>query len=138
LTQKIVEQATRRGVGAGTGMLGGSLLGDVTMGIPAAVALESGLAYLGKSGTSNLDRVTDVIGSAPYRDLVNEAARGGNMTRAINRLANSKPFGLFARGLGLNTQEARRAWISSALAVGATGQVEGEPEQAGPQAITVQ
>ena len=138
LTQKIVEQATRRGVGAGTGMLGGSLLGDVTLGIPAAVALESGLAYLGKGGASNLDRVSDVIGSAAYRDLVNEAARGGNMTRAINRLANSKPFGLFSRSLGLNTQEARRAWISSALAVGATGQVGGEPAQADSQAITVQ
>lgn len=138
LTQKIVEQATRRGVGAGTGMLGGTLLGDVTMGIPAAVALESGLAYLGRGGASNLDRVSEVIGSAAYRDLVNEAARGGNMTRAINRLANSRPFGLFARGLGLNTQDARRAWIRSALAVGATEQVGGEPAQADSQAIVVE
>ena len=138
LTQRIVEQATRRGVGAGTGMLGGTLLGDVTMGIPAAVALESALAYLGRGGASNLDRVSDVIGSAAYRDLVNEAGRGGNMTRAINRLANSRPFGLFARGLGLNTQDARRAWIRSALAVGATQQVGGEPAQADSQAIMVE
>ena|GEM_PF-4148018 len=132
LTQKIVEQATRRGVGAGTGMLGGTLLGDVTMGIPAAVALESGLAYLGRGGASNLDRVSQVIGSAPYRDLVAEAGRGNVTTRAINRLANSRPFGLMARGMGLNTQEARRSWIRSALAVGATEQVGGTPAEAGP------
>ena len=138
LTQKIVEQATRRGVGASVGMAGGTLTGDLMYGVPAAAVMESVMAYLGRGGASNLDRVSDVIGSAPYRDLVNEAARGGNMTRAINRLANSKPFGLFARSLGLNTQEARRAWISSALAAGATRQAEGEPEQAGPQAITVQ
>lgn len=138
LTQRIVEQATRRGIGAGTGMLGGTLLGDVTMGIPAAVALEAGLAYLGRGSASNLDRVSEVIGSAAYRDLVNEAGRGGNMTRAINRLANSRPFGLFARGLGLNTQDARRAWIRSALAVGATEQVGGEPAQADSQAIMVE
>lgn len=137
LTQKIVEQATRRGVGAGTGMLGGTLLGDVTMGIPAAVALEAGLAYLGRGGASNLDRVSEVIGSAAYRDLVNEAGRGGNMTRAINRLANSRPFGLFARGLGLNTQDARRAWIRSALTTGTVSNMGGGQEQTGPQPIMV-
>lgn len=129
LTQKIVEQATRRGVGAASGM-GGTLIagGDLMIGLPLAAAMESAMAYLGRSGASNLDRVSDVIGSAAYRDLVNEAGRGGNMTRAINRLANSRPFGLFARSLGLDTQDARRAWIRSALAVATVA----APEQSEP------
>ena len=64
LTQKIVEQATRRGVGAASGM-GGTIIagGDVITGALAGGAMESGLAYLGRGGASNLDRVSDVIGS---------------------------------------------------------------------------
>jgi len=136
LTGAMMDAAARRGVGsAATGT--GALLGGPA-GAAAGFALDQALARLTRGSASNLDRVSEVIGSAAYRDLVNEAGRGGNMTRAINRLANSKPFGLFARGLGLNTQEARRAWISSALAVGATQQVGGEPAQADSQAIMVE
>ena len=137
LTQKIVEQATRRGVGAMVGGVGGTAMADVTLGVPLAVAMETGLAALSRGSSSNLDRVSEVIGSTAYRDLVNEAARGGNMTRAINRLANSRPFGLFARSMGLDTQEARRAWIRSALTTGTVSGVGGGQEQTGPQTIIV-
>lgn len=138
LTQRIIDQATTRGVGAMVGGVGGTAMGDITLGVPLAVGMEAGLAALSRGSASNLDRVNSLIGSAPYREVVDAAASGADPTRAINRLANSRAFANFTRGMGLNTQDARRAWIRSALTSGAVGAVNAEPAQSGPQPIAVQ
>jgi len=129
LTQRIIEQATRRGVGAAIGGVGGTAMGDIALGVPMAVGLETALAALSRGATSNLDRVNSLIGSTAYRDVVEAAASGVDSTRAINRLANSPEFSRFARGMGLDTQEGRRAWIRSALTSGTVAGTERGPER---------
>lgn len=129
LTQRIIEQATRRGVGAAIGGVGGTAMGDIALGVPMAVGLETALAALSRGATSNLDRVNSLIGSTAYRDVVEAAASGVDSTRAINRLANSPEFSRFARGMGLDTQEGRRAWIRSALTSGTVTGTERGPER---------
>jgi hypothetical protein len=136
LTQRIVEQATRRGVGAAVGGVGGTAMGDIALGVPMAVGLETALAALSRGTASNLDRVNSLIGSTAYREVVDAAASGADPTRAVNRLANSRSFINFTRGMGLDTQEARRAWIQASLASGSAAATAGQSDQTDIQPAT--
>jgi len=136
LTQRIVDQATTRGVGATIGAVGGTAFGDIVLGTSLAVGLEAGLAALSRGSASNLDRVSNLIGSAPYRDLIDVAASGGDTTRAINRLSISKQFRDFAKTAGITGNP--KDWLRSALAPAAVTQGEqSEPMATRPGAPMV-
>lgn len=130
LTQKVIDRATTRGLGAIVGGVGGTAIGDVMVGAPLAVALEAGLSALSRGPATNLDRVSNLVGSAPYRELVDTIVSGGNTDKAINRVAGSRPFIDYIKSIGVEAKEGKN-WLRSAMTVGPVSGVtrQGESQQ---------
>jgi len=117
LVGKVLENGAARVVAQAGAAAGGSTFGPLGS-AAAAGGLEGLISRIANGSTSRLDRVSNLIGSAPFREVIDRTTAGADPTSAINRLANSRQFNQFARGLGLDTQEARRSWIRGALTAG--------------------
>jgi len=126
-----------------TGKVGASVVGGVTAGPLGAGAgvlareMAEPIVNLMTGGKTGVDKVHNLIASPEFRGLVDELATGGNVEKAANKLATSKPFIMFGKGIpGLKTTEQRRAWINSALSTSAVADTT-QP-QAGTITVEVQ
>jgi hypothetical protein len=115
---------------------GANLAGVATGAMAGGPAGAAGAAAVGEvlanklgGSTTRLDKLHRVLSSPQFRETVEKVAEGDTSPGVLNRLANSNAFVSFARATGLDTPEARKAWLESIVtSTGTVGAVQAGPE----------